>query len=143
MKCPSCNTDNLPELQVLQANARPRCRLRRLSPPLVTETLETAREELTTGTLFAGRYQIIEELGHGGMGRVYRALDKKLNEEVALKLVRAEIATTAPPSSASRPSSSWRARSAILTSAGCTSSWRRRARTSSRWSMSPDRTCGL
>ena len=44
------------------------------------------------GSLFAGRYQIIEKLGHGGMGRVYRALDKKLNEEVALKLVRPEIA---------------------------------------------------
>jgi tetratricopeptide (TPR) repeat protein len=61
-------------------------------PSLVTETLETAHEELTLGSLFAGRYQIIEELGHGGMGRVYRALDKKLNEEVALKLVRPEIA---------------------------------------------------
>ena len=51
------------------------------------------REELTTGSVFAGRYQIIEELGHGGMGRVYRALDKKLNEEIALKLVRPEIAS--------------------------------------------------
>ncbi len=55
--------------------------------------MQAAREELTTGSLFAGRYQIIEELGHGGMGRVYRALDKKLNEEVALKLVRPEIAS--------------------------------------------------
>jgi len=61
-------------------------------PPPATETLEAAREELTTGSIFAGRYQIIEELGRGGMGRVYRALDKKLNEEVALKLVRPEIA---------------------------------------------------
>jgi hypothetical protein len=31
--------------------------------------MQAAREELTTGSLFAGRYQIIEELGHGGMGR--------------------------------------------------------------------------
>jgi serine/threonine protein kinase len=44
-------------------------------------------------TTFAGRYQIIEVLGKGGMGKVYRALDKKLNEEVALKLIKPEIAS--------------------------------------------------
>jgi serine/threonine protein kinase/Tfp pilus assembly protein PilF len=60
--------------------------------PYFTETLETTPEELTTGSIFAGRYHIVEELGKGGMGRVYRAIDKKLNEEVALKLIRPEIA---------------------------------------------------
>ena len=59
----------------------------------VTETLETLKEELTTGSSFAGRYQIIEELGKGGMGKVYRAIDKKLSEEVALKLIKPEIAS--------------------------------------------------
>jgi serine/threonine protein kinase len=58
----------------------------------MTETLQTPVHELTTGSTFAGRYQVIEELGHGGMGRVYRVLDKKLNEEVALKLIKPEIA---------------------------------------------------
>ena len=91
MKCPSCQTDNPSDSKFCKecATALPASRP---SPPLNTETLETVREELTMGSLFAGRYQIIEELGHGGMGRVYRALDKKLNEEVALKLVRPEIA---------------------------------------------------
>jgi serine/threonine-protein kinase len=42
--------------------------------------------------LFAGRYEIIEELGAGGMGRVYRAFDKKIDEEVALKLLKPAIA---------------------------------------------------
>jgi serine/threonine-protein kinase len=56
-----------------------------------TKTLETPKEELTTGSTFDGRYQIIEELGKGGMGKVYRVLDKKLNEEVALKLIKPEI----------------------------------------------------
>ena len=61
-------------------------------PPFLTRTLETTGDELATGSTFAGRYHIVEELGQGGMGRVYRAIDKKLNEEVALKLIRPEIA---------------------------------------------------
>jgi serine/threonine protein kinase/Flp pilus assembly protein TadD len=44
------------------------------------------------GSLFARRYQLIEELGMGGMGRVYRVLDKKLDEEIAFKVIRPEIA---------------------------------------------------
>jgi serine/threonine-protein kinase len=97
MKCPSCDTDNPPDSKFCKECATPLPASQitpssKPTPPLVTETLETAPEELASGSLFAGRYQIIEELGHGGMGRVYRALDKKLNEEVALKLVRPEIA---------------------------------------------------
>jgi serine/threonine protein kinase/Tfp pilus assembly protein PilF len=58
----------------------------------MTETLETPVRELTTGTSFAGRYQIIEELGHGGMGRVYKVFDTDIKEKIALKLLRPEIA---------------------------------------------------
>ena len=49
-----------------------------------TRTFETPIEELTRGTLFAGRYEIIEELGRGGMGKVYRVEDKKIKEDVDL-----------------------------------------------------------
>jgi serine/threonine protein kinase/predicted Zn-dependent protease len=58
----------------------------------VTKTIEAPKEELTTGSTFASRYQIIEELGRGGMGRVYKALDKEVNEKIALKLIKPEIA---------------------------------------------------
>ena len=91
MKCPKCEAEN-PKTARFCLDCGTALPTAKAAHPEVTETLETAREELATGTLFAGRYQIIEELGHGGMGRVYRALDKKLNEEVALKLVRPEIA---------------------------------------------------
>jgi serine/threonine protein kinase/Flp pilus assembly protein TadD len=40
-----------------------------------------------------GRFEIIEKLGSGGMGSVYRALDIKIGEEVAVKVVRPEIAS--------------------------------------------------
>jgi serine/threonine protein kinase len=46
---------------------------------------------LSRGTLFAGRYEVIEELGWGGMGRVYKVYDQKIKEVVALKLIHPEI----------------------------------------------------
>jgi serine/threonine protein kinase/Flp pilus assembly protein TadD len=54
--------------------------------------MEAPKEELTTGSTFARRYQIIEELGKGGMGRVYKVLDTKINEKIAIKLIKPEIA---------------------------------------------------
>jgi len=53
--------------------------------------MATQPQELTTGTTFAGRYQIIEELGKGGMGKVYKVFDTKIKEKIALKLIRPEI----------------------------------------------------
>ncbi|MCX6567837.1 MAG: protein kinase [Candidatus Aminicenantes bacterium] len=58
----------------------------------VTQTIESRAWDLATGAIFGERYQIIELLGRGGMGRVYRALDTKTREEVALKLIRPDIA---------------------------------------------------
>ncbi len=57
-----------------------------------TKTIQTTTEDLTRGTVFARRYEIIEELGKGGMGKVYRVEDKKIKEEIALKLIKPEIA---------------------------------------------------
>lgn len=41
--------------------------------------------------LLAGRYEVTGLLGVGGMGSVYRALDRELDEVVALKVLRREL----------------------------------------------------
>jgi len=56
-----------------------------------TQTLETTSIELSRGAVFAGRYEVLEGLGSGGMGKVYRVYDRKLQEEGAIKVVRPEI----------------------------------------------------
>ncbi len=88
IKCPKCQHEN-PDTSTFCAD----CGIKLISSEgiVVTATLETPKEELTRGTTFANRYEIIEELGAGGMGRVYRVFDKKIKEDVALKLLKTEI----------------------------------------------------
>jgi serine/threonine protein kinase/tetratricopeptide (TPR) repeat protein/TolB-like protein len=52
------------------------------------------------GTHFGPRYTIESVIGEGGMGKVYKAYDKDLDRTVALKVVRAELASD--PSSMQR-----------------------------------------
>ena len=90
MKCPKCLSENPPGSSYCG-----RCAARLDPPgggprPEFTATLEIARDELPMGSTFAGRYQIIEELGRGGMGRVYKVQDTKVGEKIALKLIRPE-----------------------------------------------------
>ena len=47
---------------------------------------------LRLGSVVAGRYEIQQQLGKGGMGVVYRAHDKLLDEQVAIKVLRPEVA---------------------------------------------------
>ena len=90
IKCPKCHHENPDDTIYCGKCTTP---LKPVEEMGVTETIEAPKEELTRGTTFAGRYEIIEELGKGGMGRVYRVEDKKLEQEIALKLIKPEIAS--------------------------------------------------
>ncbi len=89
IECPKCHFDNPDDTVYCGKCATP---LPSSKEVLLTETLETPKEELTTGSTFAGRYQIIEELGKGGMGKVYKAHDTEIKDKIALKLIKSEIA---------------------------------------------------
>jgi eukaryotic-like serine/threonine-protein kinase len=53
-----------------------------------------------SGTVF-GPYRVIDKIGAGGMGDVYRALDTRLEREVALKLIADSFLVSEPPASPS------------------------------------------
>ena len=96
MKCPNCQAEN-PENARFCGN----CGIRLKEPAPApgdpktndeaTKPLPTPVRELRRRAVFANRYEIIEELGWGGMGRLYRVMDTKINQEVALKILRPEI----------------------------------------------------
>src|SRR5512139_1374215 len=57
-------------------------------------TCGRALSALTQGSVIAGRYEVLSQLGKGGMGMVYKAHDRMLDEPVAIKVLRAEFANT-------------------------------------------------
>ena len=93
MKCARCGSDNPPDTRFCGRCAAPLAAAG--ASPGPTETLIAPVRELATGTTFARRYQVIEELGKGGMGRVYKVFDTEVREKLALKLLRPEIASDA------------------------------------------------
>ena len=67
---------------------------RRPPPPRRSSVSQVNTPLFEVGDVLAGRYEILQLLGEGGMGAVYKAQDRELDRPVALKLIRPELASS-------------------------------------------------
>ncbi|MCX6566220.1 MAG: serine/threonine-protein kinase [Candidatus Aminicenantes bacterium] len=89
--CPECRTENSGNSRFCSNCAAPMQDTRPAAGGDGPKTVRASTVELARGNRLAGRYEIIEELGRGGMGKVFKAYDHKISEVIALKLIRPEI----------------------------------------------------
>src|SRR6266852_8875102 len=101
MVCPACSHTNAEELVQCEECSTPLPFSEQTvgtglrggwSVPASDVVVATALKPLIPGTILGERYEIIRLLGQGGMGAVYQAYDRELERQVALKVIRGDMA---------------------------------------------------
>ena len=102
MACPRCGAERpgdngqCPECAPVSSDSDTATVVRGAPAPISPATVRAPPfRQFAPGQSFSDRYTIVEEVGTGGMGQVYKALDRTLGQPVALKLIRPEAANTA------------------------------------------------
>mgnify|MGYP002631005903 CR=1 FL=1 len=81
--CPECGVR-------LQVRRCPKCKATSV-PALLLEGGSVSEPEV--GMILGDQYELLEKLGEGGMGKVYRATQLSMDREVAVKIISREISS--------------------------------------------------
>jgi serine/threonine protein kinase len=88
VNCPHCNVANPDEARFCAACGKATSATEPVSYPHLKAPLELVGKEI------AGRYRLLSKLGEGGMGAVYKAEQISLKRACAVKLLKADVAST-------------------------------------------------
>jgi serine/threonine-protein kinase len=80
-----CNMDREINMQMEKSLGMVRMLSSNMASPAGVSQMPTAF--MSVASALEGRYQVLKELGRGGMGIVFQAHDKELNEQVAIKIL--------------------------------------------------------